>query len=787
MLIERSVHLAHVDAWLESDAGDFLVFEGPVGSGKSALLRACASRAAAAGALTLSAACAPVDQRARLGPLTRLFRNHRLPDWFRAEVDPVFDLPLGTAEITTTLARAVTELADEQPVLFCVDDLQHTDALSWECLSQLVDMTAMARVLLIASDTSARHPRARRITVPLLTAQGVESLYPGAGLFAVTAGNPLLVHALAQDETAYGNAVTSCLRRMTPLHRDVARLLAIRPVSTSDVELVLGAGAAAAHDDLARAGLAVTHPVAREHVLADMTSAERASLHRRLAALLHGRGAPAIEVAAHLRQAGDCTNYVPTVVDAASQLLREDRVAEAAALLELVAEDDRTPPIRTLVSATRWLLRPLAAPRPADPVEAARQSLWAGAVPDVPADAEFSAWLRLTHPPLASAETAGPLAALRHALVQGDVPAAQGLCRQLLTDRGTPWQADQVLTALQALIWTGAVEDANAWCAELSANTPVHQAILTAVRADTAYRRGEFSAAAQRAEEALNHLSPRAWGGVVGYPLGTLLTALARTGNHRRAEKLLSRHTPQAQLTSRFGVHHLHARGHVHLAAGRPRAALADFTRCGALLTDWSLDLPGLAPWRAGAAEAHLRLGEPCAARPLAKHHIADHDTAVRATALRLYAATASVTRRVKLLRTAAELLEARGDLFELSQVLRELGEAHSALGNHHRAKQLLHRGTRLAAACDAAPVPGLPTLALVRRSPAELTGAEHRVVSLAALGYTNREIAAQLHITRSTVEQHLTRVFRKLNVRCRSDLAAWLRAQTPLEVTRTG
>jgi DNA-binding CsgD family transcriptional regulator len=54
-----------------------------------------------------------------------------------------------------------------------------------------------------------------------------------------------------------------------------------------------------------------------------------------------------------------------------------------------------------------------------------------------------------------------------------------------------------------------------------------------------------------------------------------------------------------------------------------------------------------------------------------------------------------------------------------------------------------------------------------------ELTEAERRVGALAAAGRTNREIAELLLITVSTVEQHLTKVYRKLKVRRREDLPA--------------
>ncbi|WFB11954.1 helix-turn-helix transcriptional regulator [Streptomyces sp. LX-29] len=45
------------------------------------------------------------------------------------------------------------------------------------------------------------------------------------------------------------------------------------------------------------------------------------------------------------------------------------------------------------------------------------------------------------------------------------------------------------------------------------------------------------------------------------------------------------------------------------------------------------------------------------------------------------------------------------------------------------------------------------------------------RVAILAANGNSNREIALKLCVTMSTVEQHLTRVYRKLNISRRQQL----------------
>jgi DNA-binding CsgD family transcriptional regulator len=58
------------------------------------------------------------------------------------------------------------------------------------------------------------------------------------------------------------------------------------------------------------------------------------------------------------------------------------------------------------------------------------------------------------------------------------------------------------------------------------------------------------------------------------------------------------------------------------------------------------------------------------------------------------------------------------------------------------------------------------------RAAGGELTPAEERVAALVAEGHTNKEVAAALFLTERTVEFHLTHVYRKLDVRSRSELA---------------
>lgn len=59
-------------------------------------------------------------------------------------------------------------------------------------------------------------------------------------------------------------------------------------------------------------------------------------------------------------------------------------------------------------------------------------------------------------------------------------------------------------------------------------------------------------------------------------------------------------------------------------------------------------------------------------------------------------------------------------------------------------------------------------------RAPAsgELTPAERRVASLVAAGQTNREVAATLFVAPRTVEWNLSKIYAKLGVRSRSELA---------------
>ena len=64
------------------------------------------------------------------------------------------------------------------------------------------------------------------------------------------------------------------------------------------------------------------------------------------------------------------------------------------------------------------------------------------------------------------------------------------------------------------------------------------------------------------------------------------------------------------------------------------------------------------------------------------------------------------------------------------------------------------------------------------RVSDGALTETERRVVELVAAGRSNNEVARELVVSTKTVEWNLTKVYRKLGVHSRAELAARLAGQ---------
>ncbi|MFD7662130.1 AAA family ATPase [Streptomyces sp. NPDC059788] len=343
---------------------------------------------------------------------------------------------------------------------------------------------------------------------------------------------------------------------------------------------------------------------------------------------------------------------------------------------------------------------------------------------------------------------------------------------------------ESVRSALSTLLCTEQFAEAGRHCDRLLADAvvregaPVWLALLTGLRAEAFLRAGSLLAAEHHAQSALEQLPPQGWGVEIGQPLTCLLLAKLALGKTEEAAELSARPVPPALMQSRHRLTFHYVRGRYHLAQDAPQAALKEFLDCGEQARAWTLDAPTFVPWRSGAAEAYLHLGQEEPARALLGEQLAlvnDRYPCVRGVTLRLIAQTVDVKERVALLTEAKELLQAGGDRFELARTLLDLSTVHGMLGESRRGRMHKQLADRLAKECGASVlIPSdyaRPHIEPAPEAAAALTLAERRVAMLAAHGHTNREIAAQLLVTPSTVEQHLTRVFRKLDVKQREEL----------------
>lgn len=343
------------------------------------------------------------------------------------------------------------------------------------------------------------------------------------------------------------------------------------------------------------------------------------------------------------------------------------------------------------------------------------------------------------------------------------------------------------LATLEALTYSNELSSATLWSRRLLAAVAESecvtlQALLQASAAALALRRGALPVAADLARQSFEGLSPAGWGALIGAPLSILVAVSTAIGDYAGAARYLAQPVPDAMFETRYGLHYFAARGAYLLAVDRTEGALADYLSCGELMTAWGVDVPGLEPWRLGAARAWLKKGNVGSARQLVAEQMSrlgNSDVRSRGATLRQLAAVSGPSQRRQVLHEAIELLQQCGDQLELAYALTDLSQLEAQCHDHRRSWVLNRKAAKVARGCGATRL--YETLmstsrSVVLRTTARsavtaLTTGERRVAALAVEGYTNPEIAHKLYITRSAVEQHLTRVYRKLGIHCRDEL----------------
>jgi DNA-binding CsgD family transcriptional regulator len=229
--------------------------------------------------------------------------------------------------------------------------------------------------------------------------------------------------------------------------------------------------------------------------------------------------------------------------------------------------------------------------------------------------------------------------------------------------------------------------------------------------------------------------------------------------------------------------------GLLELGLGRPRQALAHLGPLALLVDRFQLAEPNVVPWAADHIEALVRAGDTSSAQAalasFERQAVATERRWALAESARCRGLLASDDEFEDCFEEALRWLDGRVALFETARARLCLGE------RQRRARRVGPARESLTAALAGFEQLGAQPWALRARQELRASGArlgpladqpvqrltaqELQVALAVASGATNREVAASLFLSPKTVDFHLGKVYRKLQVRSRSELAALL------------
>ncbi|WP_410575679.1 AAA family ATPase [Amycolatopsis sp. cmx-4-61] len=318
-----------------------------------------------------------------------------------------------------------------------------------------------------------------------------------------------------------------------------------------------------------------------------------------------------------------------------------------------------------------------------------------------------------------------------------------------------------------------------------------HGALPTLARGIALQASGDLQRASVHFESLLRRFDER--GGTTTCPVGVLCAAKlvecwVDLGRFEAATSLLDRMDFVASQGLFTHTYLLYARGRLRVATGYTRFGFEDLLSCGRRLAHHGMRFPGFVPWRAHAARAALALGQADDAARLAEEDI---NAAARwgaprplGTALTTLGLVREDDEAERALQKAITTLRTSPSRLQLATALTELGTLQARHGQSEKAIETLRQAVELSEQCGARPLArrAAEELRSARRAltPAKdnehgLTRQENRIAVMAAQGLTNREIATALHLTRRTVELHLSGAYRKLGIPGRAELGGAL------------
>ncbi|MGE4425761.1 MAG: AAA family ATPase [Solirubrobacteraceae bacterium] len=244
------------------------------------------------------------------------------------------------------------------------------------------------------------------------------------------------------------------------------------------------------------------------------------------------------------------------------------------------------------------------------------------------------------------------------------------------------------------------------------------------------------------------------------------------------------------------------ALGRLELGLGRTDAALVLLERCRSTAERTGLIEPNLNRWAVDHVEALVRAdrdADAALARDLLEAAAGRSPTAWTLAAVDRVGALLTTDDDVADARLQAAItrLDDAGDAIEAARVRLDLGARRRRVKRRLAAREPLQQaaerfersgaGRWADLARDELRATGGPT-GERRTVPVDaLTPHELRVALLVADGRTNPEVAADLFVSRKTVEHHLSQIYRKLGLRSRTELARELAGVTAPGSPRSG
>jgi DNA-binding CsgD family transcriptional regulator len=305
------------------------------------------------------------------------------------------------------------------------------------------------------------------------------------------------------------------------------------------------------------------------------------------------------------------------------------------------------------------------------------------------------------------------------------------------------------------------------------------------VLAELDFRHGRWSTARQLADEAIRLATDIGqdfhWARV---QLAQLDAVTGDTGGVREHVDVIVEFARQSGSRS-LDVYASAALGLLELGYDDPAAAADHLERTQTLVEAIGLAEPNVVQWRADLVESQCRTGRADdAARTLATFQREADETGRRwalAAAARCRALLAPAADIDRLFGEAHRLAAAGPSAFELART--ELCWGERLRREHRRVEARRHLNHALERFRALGAVPWAQKAARElgssgararrgARAPTAMTPAESQIAALVAEGMTNKDIAASLFLSPKTIEFHLGRIYRKLDIHSRTQLA---------------